>query len=127
MFLFLFASVFICLLSSEIHYNYHSAIIINHNNHSAKSKRKNLRKSLHNESNFKFILLYCFRSIQNHPKREKLLEKYCIHSLKSHNQQASAYEKQGHVTIARLVSKFRGCRQVKSRTQSTKKACGGMR
>ena len=58
----------------------------NHNDHSAKSKRDNLRKLLHNESNFEFILLYCFRSTQNHQKREKLLEKHCIHSLKSHNQ-----------------------------------------
>ena len=58
----------------------------NHNNHTAKSKRKNLRKSLHNESNFEFILLYCFRSTQNHQKREKLLEKHYIHSLKSHSQ-----------------------------------------
>ena len=58
----------------------------NYNNHLAKSKRKNLRKSLHNESNFEFILLYCFRSTQNHQKRAKLPEKHCIHSLKSPNQ-----------------------------------------
>ena len=58
----------------------------NHNKNSAKSKRKNLKKSLHNESNFEFTLLYCFRSTQNHQKREKLPEKHCIHSLKSHNQ-----------------------------------------
>ena len=57
----------------------------NHNNNSAKSKRKNFKKPLHNESNFEFILLYCFRSTQNHQKREKLLKKRCIHSLKSHN------------------------------------------
>ena len=41
--------------------------------------------------------------------------------------QASAYEKLGHATIARLVSKFRGYRRVKSRTPPTKQACGGVR
>ena len=30
--------------------------------------------------------------------------------------QASAYEKQGRATIARLITKFRGYRHVKSRT-----------
>ena len=34
--------------------------------------------------------------------------------------QASAYEKQGRATIARLVTKFRGYRRVKSRTPPTK-------
>ena len=34
--------------------------------------------------------------------------------------QALAYEKQGRATIARLVTKFRGYRRVKSRTPSTK-------
>ena len=40
--------------------------------------------------------------------------------------QALAYEKQGLATIAHLVTKFRGYRHVKSRTPSTKKACGGV-
>ena len=34
--------------------------------------------------------------------------------------QASAYEKQGRATIARLVSKFRGYSRVKNRTPPTK-------
>ena len=34
--------------------------------------------------------------------------------------QASAYEKQGHVTTARLVTKFRGYRRVESYMQPTK-------
>ena len=34
--------------------------------HPGKSKRKTLRKSLYNESNFEFMLLCCFRSTQNH-------------------------------------------------------------
>ena len=36
------------------------------------------------------------------------------------NKQASAYEKQGRAKIARLVTKFRGYRRVKSRTPPTK-------
>ena len=40
--------------------------------------------------------------------------------------QASTYEKQGHATIACLVTKFRGCRHVKNCMPSTKQACGGM-
>ena len=40
---------------------------------------------------------------------------------------ASAYEKQGCATIARLITKFRNYRRVKSRTPPSKYACGGVR
>ena len=40
--------------------------------------------------------------------------------------QASAYQKQGRATIARLVMKFIDYRRVKSRSPPTKEACGGV-
>ena len=46
---------------------------------------------------------------------------YCSHFI-----QASAYEKQGHATIACLITKFRGYRSVKSCTPPTKLVCGGV-
>ena len=41
--------------------------------------------------------------------------------------QASAYEKQGCATIARLVTKFRAYRRMKNRYKPTKYAYGGVR
>ena len=51
-------------------------------------------------------------------KRRKCPIIYCANSVASY--QASAYEKQGRVTIAHLVTKFGGYRHVKSRMPSTK-------
>ena len=50
-----------------------------------------------------------------------------MQSIRIMSRQALVYEKQGHLTIAYLITKFRGYRRVKSHMPPPKQVCGGVR
>ena len=61
-----------------------------------------------------------FKHIGNSDTGQYLLTNYLLLFYEPTQYQASAYEKQERVTIACLITKFRGYRHVKSQTPPTK-------